>query len=83
MLGVAALHSDQPTDHQVNERPPAYFGRNDLETLMASPDSKDWVKISELLLGPMAAGIEFIPKHKSNSYGPDKTAPGEGREVQG
>ena len=30
---------------KVNERPPDYFGRNDLETMMASPDSRDWVKI--------------------------------------
>ena len=29
---------------------------------------------SEMLLGPMAAGVEFIPKHKSNSYGADKAA---------
>lgn len=30
---------------RINERPPPYFGRDDLETLMASPNSKDWVKI--------------------------------------
>lgn len=30
----------------INERPPAYRGRNDLETLMASPNYKDWIKIS-------------------------------------
>lgn len=29
----------------LNDRPPAYHGRNDLETLMASPNYKDWVKI--------------------------------------
>lgn len=30
----------------LNERPPAYHGRNDLETLMASNNYKDWIKIS-------------------------------------
>lgn len=29
----------------LNDRPPAYKGRNDLETLMASTNYKDWVKI--------------------------------------
>ncbi len=30
---------------KINQRPPAYFGRNHLETLMASPNSSDWIKI--------------------------------------
>nr|KAG5696751.1 hypothetical protein BaRGS_013560 [Batillaria attramentaria] len=30
---------------KINERPPHYHGRNDLETLMASPSCGDWVKI--------------------------------------
>jgi tRNA-dihydrouridine synthase 3 len=29
----------------MNDRPPAYRGRNELETLLASDDYKDWVKI--------------------------------------
>lgn len=29
----------------LNDRPPAYKGRNDLETLMASTNYKDWIKI--------------------------------------
>jgi len=29
----------------LNERPPAYRGRDDLETLLASKDYKDWIKI--------------------------------------
>jgi tRNA-dihydrouridine synthase 3 len=29
----------------MNERPPPFQGRNDLETLMASPLASDWVKI--------------------------------------
>ncbi|TQV98679.1 hypothetical protein V2A60_007612 [Cordyceps javanica] len=52
----------------INERPPAYRGRNDLETLMASPNYKDWIKISEMFLGPCHPGFQFMPKHKSNAY---------------
>lgn len=29
---------------QINWRPPAYFGRNDLETLFASDNPTDWVR---------------------------------------
>lgn len=49
-------------------RPPAYAGRNDLETLFASSSASDWVRISEMLLGPTPAGFNFAPKHKSNAY---------------
>lgn len=53
---------------KVNERPPAYHGRDDLETLMASGNCADWIKISEMLLGPVPDGFQFLPKHKANSY---------------
>ncbi|XP_053602813.1 tRNA-dihydrouridine(47) synthase [NAD(P)(+)]-like [Plodia interpunctella] len=53
---------------KINERPPTYFGRNDLETLMASGNCTDWIKISEMLLGPVPDGFVFLPKHKANSY---------------
>ena len=39
------------------------------ETLLASADSRDWVKISEMFLGPAPESWAFTPKHKSNSYG--------------
>ncbi|XP_028033966.1 tRNA-dihydrouridine(47) synthase [NAD(P)(+)]-like [Bombyx mandarina] len=53
---------------RINERPPTYFGRDDLETLMASSNCTDWIKISEMLLGPVPDGFQFLPKHKANSY---------------
>ncbi|KAK7223689.1 hypothetical protein V2G26_011692 [Clonostachys chloroleuca] len=52
----------------LNDRPPAYKGRNELETLMASNNYKDWIKISEMFLGPVHPGFNFQPKHKSNAY---------------
>ncbi|KAF7961073.1 hypothetical protein EAE96_000740 [Botrytis aclada] len=52
----------------LQDRPPAYRGRNDLETLLASDNYMDWMKISEMFLGPAHEGFKFQPKHKSNSY---------------
>lgn len=53
---------------RINERPGAFHGRDDLETLMASPSCQDWIKLSEMLLGPVPDGFSFLPKHKANSY---------------
>lgn len=53
---------------RLNWRPPAYYGRNDLETLMASDSAADWIRISEMLLGKVPADFTFAPKHKSNAY---------------
>ncbi|CAB4041842.1 tRNA-dihydrouridine(47) synthase [NAD(P)(+)]-like, partial [Paramuricea clavata] len=53
---------------RINERPPPYVGRNDLETLMASNKCEDWIKISEMFLGPVPSDFVFLPKHKANSY---------------
>ncbi|KAM6220161.1 tRNA-dihydrouridine(47) synthase [NAD(P)(+)]-like [Rhynchocyon petersi] len=53
---------------RINERPPYYLGRDYLETLMASQNSADWVRISEMLLGPVPPNFVFLPKHKANSY---------------
>ncbi|CAA6666679.1 unnamed protein product [Spirodela intermedia] len=53
---------------RINWRPPSYFGRDDLETMMASDSAADWIRISEMLLGKVPAGFTFAPKHKSNAY---------------
>ncbi|KAH8129853.1 tRNA-dihydrouridine synthase 3 [Trichoderma asperellum] len=53
---------------RLNDRPPAYKGRDEMETLMASDNYRDWIKISEMFLGPVHPGFQFQPKHKSNSY---------------
>lgn len=52
----------------LQDRPPAYKGRNELETLLASDNYLDWMKISEMFLGPAHKDFKFQPKHKSNSY---------------
>ena len=49
-------------------RPPSFVGRNDLETVLGSESAADWVRISEMMLGPAPRGFTFTPKHKSNSY---------------
>ncbi|KAI4277495.1 MAG: hypothetical protein LQ337_001713 [Flavoplaca oasis] len=53
---------------RLQDRPPAWRGRNELETLLASDNYKDWIKISEMFLGPAHNNFRFEPKHKSNSY---------------
>ena len=53
---------------KMNERPPRYRGRNELETLLASGSVHDWIKLSEMLLGKCPENFVFTPKHKSNSY---------------
>ncbi len=53
---------------RLNLQPPAFSGRDDLETLMGSPEPSDWVKLTTMLLGPTPPGFRFEAKHKSNAY---------------
>ncbi|CAK7896659.1 tRNA-dihydrouridine(47) synthase [NAD(P)(+)] [[Candida] anglica] len=52
---------------KLNQRPPAWKGRNEMETLLGSTDYKDWIKITEMFLGKASSNFVFTPKHKSNS----------------
>lgn len=45
-----------------------YRGRDELETLMTSNKSSDWVKISEMFLGKVPEGFTFLPKHKAKTF---------------
>ena len=53
---------------RLNLRPDRFIGRNDMETLLSSSSCEDWVKISEMYLGPAPSSFKFVPKHKSSSY---------------
>ena len=73
---------EREATQRIGERCPQLAGaRNDLELLMASPDAGDWVKISEMLLGPVPADFRFVPKHKSSeSYEGAAAAGGAGAD---
>jgi tRNA-dihydrouridine synthase 3 len=48
---------------KMNLRPEKFCGRNELETLMASSNVSDWIKLTELVLGPTPSSFSFIPKY--------------------
>ena len=52
----------------MNQRPCCYVGRSDLETLLGSRKVDDWIRISEMFLGPVPEGFTFVPKHRSYAY---------------
>eukprot|EP00027_Filamoeba_sp_ATCC50430_P019546 CAMPEP_0168540028 /NCGR_PEP_ID=MMETSP0413-20121227/56_1 /TAXON_ID=136452 /ORGANISM="Filamoeba nolandi, Strain NC-AS-23-1" /LENGTH=403 /DNA_ID=CAMNT_0008569731 /DNA_START=131 /DNA_END=1343 /DNA_ORIENTATION=+ len=43
--------------------------RSDLEALLGSAEVKDWIKLSEMFLGPVPPNFTFTPKHKANANG--------------
>jgi len=53
---------------KINDKPPGYFGRNEMETLLSSPASSDWLSIAEMFLGPAPDGFLFLPKHRASAY---------------
>jgi len=63
---------------RINEKPPPYKGRNELETLLSSSEPNDWVKISEMVLGPTPPNYKFTAKHKSNAYTGESMTQAEG-----
>jgi nifR3 family TIM-barrel protein len=65
-LGILEANSGPVT---MNHRSPYFRGRNDLETLMGSHASADWIRISEMFLGPVPLGFSFQARHKSNAWG--------------
>ena len=53
---------------RMNDRPPPFHGRDPLESLLSSPSAHDWVRISDMFLGPAPPDWHFTPKHRSNAY---------------
>ena len=59
---------------RMNLRPEAFRGRDDLETVLASSDVADWVRISEMFLGKVRDDFRFVPKHRARTFGLGSTA---------
>lgn len=66
----------------MSHRAPFFRGRDDLETLLGSPQSQDWVSITEMFLGKAPEGFSFKPRHKSNAWdgGGSDGADGQGHD---
>ncbi|KAJ3451016.1 tRNA-dihydrouridine(47) synthase [NADP(+)]-like [Anaeramoeba flamelloides] len=47
---------------------PQFVPRNDLEALLSSNQTEDWLKISSLLLGEAESEFKFTPTHISRSW---------------
>jgi len=57
------------------DRPMPFVGRDDLETLFASRKVSDWIKISEMVLGPVKDKERFEhfkPKHEAAAWTANK-----------
>ena len=55
-----------PEYRPLHDRPPTWEPRNDMERLLSSQFVDDWIKVTELFLGPTPDSFKFIPKHKSS-----------------
>lgn len=61
----------------MSHRAPFFRGRDELETLLGSGQSADWIRITEMLLGKVPDGFSFRARHKSNAWEAGST-PGAG-----
>ncbi|GAA5852288.1 hypothetical protein JCM3766R1_005087, partial [Sporobolomyces carnicolor] len=55
----------------MNDRALPFKGRDQLETLLASDQANDWVKITNMFLGQPPDDWSFTPKHKAASADPE------------
>lgn len=72
-IPIGLLEHSGDTVVTMSHRAPFLRGRDDLETLMASPQCHDWVRITEMLLGKAPDGFKFTPRHKSNAWDGGRT----------
>ncbi|GAA5845247.1 hypothetical protein JCM11251_003856 [Rhodosporidiobolus azoricus] len=63
-VGLLERATDSTSVH-MNQRAFPYKGRDELETLLASDQAKDWVNITSMFLGPPPEDWSFLPKHKA------------------
>lgn len=65
---VGIVEGGSDTVVTMSHRAPFFRGRDELETLLGSSRSEDWVRITEILLGKTPEGFKFVPRHKSNAW---------------
>jgi len=51
----------------IQQKNPPFYARSDLEQLLSSSNVADWIRITEMLIGPVPEGFKFTPKHKSST----------------